>query len=293
MKKNLFIYAGQGIQTKFMGKKLYEENEKAREYFDEIFSALDYDLKKIMFEDNDLLNETSYTQPAITSLQIVLTKLLEDKNIVADLTAGHSLGEYGALFSAGALDAVSTVQLVSKRALYMQEANNKIQGSMLAVLGLDAAKISECIKDTNFSIANYNSPKQTIISGPLDELDSLVDLLNSKGARRCIKLNVKGAFHSKYMEEAAHKLSHDLALLDFNENFKPLLSNINGEEMTKSSALKEELHLSIVKAVQWIKIVEKIKNFKDIEIYEVGSNVLSSLIKQIDKTLEVKNILDI
>lgn len=276
-----------------MGKKLYEENEKAREYFDEIFSALDYDLKKIMFEDNDLLNETSYTQPAITSLQIVLTKLLEDKNIVADLTAGHSLGEYGALFSAGALDAVSTVQLVSKRALYMQEANNKIQGSMLAVLGLDAAKISECIKDTNFSIANYNSPKQTIISGPLDELDSLVDLLNSKGARRCIKLNVKGAFHSKYMEEAANKLSHDLALLDFNENFKPLLSNINGEEITKSSALKEELHLSIVKAVQWIKIVEKIKNFKDIEIYEVGSNVLSSLIKQIDKTLEVKNILDI
>jgi len=199
MSKIAFVFPGQGSQYVGMGKELYENNETAKKYFDEIFSSLSLDLKTVMFEGpEEKLKETKYTQPAIVAMSLVLTKLLEEKGIKADYVAGHSVGEYAALGAADYLSLGDAVKLTSTRGEIMNDISAQVNGTMAAIIGLEADKIKEVLEGVNgvAEAVNFNEPKQTVIAGSVEAIEKACDELKAAGARRAMVLAVSGPFHS-------------------------------------------------------------------------------------------------
>ena len=190
MSKVAFVFPGQGSQYVGMGKELYENNETARKYFDEIFEDLSIDLKEVMFNGpEEKLKETKYTQPAIVAMSLVLTKLLEEKGIKADYVAGHSVGEYAALGAAGYLSLGEAVKLTSTRGEIMNEISVSVNGTMAAIIGIEADKIEEVLKgiDGVAEAVNFNEPKQTVIAGEVEAIEKACEELKAAGARRAQK----------------------------------------------------------------------------------------------------------
>ncbi|MGL4970300.1 MAG: ACP S-malonyltransferase, partial [Cetobacterium sp.] len=168
MNKIAFVFPGQGTQYVGMGKELYENNDLAKNEFDKIFSSLDFDLKKVMFEGSEEdLKDTRNTQPAIVAMSLVLEKLLREKGVVPNFVAGHSVGEYAAVGSAGFLSMEDTVKLTSLRGAAMSKVSAEVDGTMAAILGLDSDTIVETLKgvDGVVEAVNFNEPKQTVIAG--------------------------------------------------------------------------------------------------------------------------------
>ena len=294
MSKTAFVFPGQGAQFVGMGKDIYENNEKAREEFDKIFSSLSFDLKTAMFEGpEELLKKTKYTQPAIVAMSLVLEKLVREKGITPDFVAGHSVGEYAAFGSGGFLTLSDAVKLTAFRGETMNEIAEAVNGGMAAVLGMDADKIEEVLKtvDGTVEAVNFNEPKQTVIAGEKDAVERACAALKEAGAKRAMALAVSGPFHSSLMKPAGEKLRDEAEKYDFREGTAKLVANTTAEFISTPEEIKAEIYAQSFGPVKWVDTVKKLKDNGIDTIYEIGpGKVLAGLIKKIDKEIKVINI---
>lgn len=295
MSKIAFLYPGQGAQYVGMGKDLYENNAKAKQYFDSIFDGLEIDLKTVMFEGpEETLKETKYTQPAIVAMSLVLTKLfMEEKGVKADFVAGHSLGEYSAIGAAGILSFEDTVKLAAKRGEIMNVVAKDVNGTMAAILGLTSDKILEVLSTVEGTVeaVNFNEPTQTVIAGEVKAVEAACEALKAAGAKRALILPVSGPFHSSLMKPAGEELKVVLDTLTFNESDVKLVANTSVEFVSEVEELKEELYKQTFGPVRWVETIAKLKENGVTEFYEIGpGKVLKGLVKKIDKELEVTNL---
>lgn len=294
MSKIAFVFPGQGAQYVGMGKELYENSELARKEFDKLFASLDFDLKTVMFEGpEEALKETKNTQPAIVSMSLILTKLLEEKGIKADFVAGHSVGEYAAFGAAGYLSIDEAVKLTSARGKFMNDVAVKVNGGMAAIIGLDSDKIVETLKNVEGIVeaVNFNEPKQTVIAGQKDAIERACVALKEAGARRAMPLAVSGPFHSSLMKEAGEKLKEEAEKYNFKMTDIKLVANTTAEILQNVDEIKNEIYKQSFGPVRWVETIQKLKAEGVTEIYEIGpGKVLAGLIKKIDKEIQVKNI---
>lgn len=281
-----YVFPGQGAQFSGMGKNLYENSPIAKELFDKANDILGFRITDIMFEGTDeQLRQTKVTQPAIFLHSVILAKTLGNE-FKPDMVAGHSLGEFSALVAAGALSFDDGLKLVYQRAMAMQEACEAQPSTMAAILGLDDEIVENICNEINEVVvaANYNSPGQIVISGSFEGIDSAIEKLNQAGAKRALKLNVGGAFHSPLMEPAAEKLAAAINNTEFKQPVCPVYQNVSANPVKDINQIKENLIKQLTSPVKWTQIMQNMINDGATSYTEVGpGNVLQGLIKKIDR----------
>lgn len=296
MGKIAFIYPGQGAQKIGMGKDFYETKPNARRIFDEADKVLDFDIKNICFEENELINNTKYTQAALVTTCLAITKEVENLGIKPDVAAGLSLGEYAAIVAAHGMTEKEAIVAVRKRGIFMYEAvptdNPKKAGAMAAVLGMETSKIEELILDIeDVDIANYNCPGQIVITGLKPAVEKAAKVLNESGAKRVIELNVSGPFHSKFLKTAGEKMSVELEKINLTELEIPYVTNVTGEYVSDISKTKELLVKQISSPVKWEQSVRNMINNGVDTFVEIGpGKTLAGFIRKIDRNVKCINI---
>jgi len=289
-----YVFPGQGAQFTGMGKDLYEANARAREFFDGANKILGFDLKEIMFSGSaDEQKQTKVTQPAIFVHSVAVA--LTNDTFRPDMVAGHSLGEFSALVSAGALSFDDGLRLVSSRATAMQRACEINPSTMAAIIGLDDARVEEIcasITDEIVVAANYNCPGQLVISGSIKGIDIACEKLKAAGARRALPLQVGGAFHSPLMEPARKELADAIASTAFTSPVCPIYQNVNALPATDISIIKENLMAQLTSPVRWTQSVQNmVKIGKATTFVECGpGKVLQGLIKKIAPDVEAMSL---
>lgn len=291
-----FVFPGQGAQFTGMGKDLYDQSEVAKTMFEKANEILGFRITDIMFEGTkDELKETKVTQPAIFLHSVILNELMA-KDLKPDMVAGHSLGEFSALVANKTLRFEDALQLVSKRALAMQKACEAEPSTMAAILGLDEQTIIDVcqniVSDGNIVVpANFNSPGQIVISGSVKGIDRAIDLLSDMGARRAIKLNVGGAFHSPLMEPARIELEKAIRNTTFSTPICPVYQNVTAKSTTDPENIQMNLIKQLTAPVRWTHSVQQMIADGANEFIEIGpGNVLQGLIKKIDRTVTTRGI---
>ncbi len=294
--KRAFLFSGQGAQYVGMGQELYEQEPIVRSTFEEASHALGYDVAELCFTENDRLNQTEYTQPAILTVSIAFWRLLQEKGYQADVVAGLSLGEYSALVASGALDFKTAVTLVAKRGAFMATAAPQGTGKMVAVMNTPIEVIEEaCQKASAIGIvspANYNTPQQIVIGGEVAAVEQAMAYLTEAGAKRMIPLNVSGPFHTALLKPAAEKLKRELDTVSFQPMTIPVISNTTAQVMQEDQ-VKELLEKQVMSPVRFYESIATLKDLGVEQVVEIGpGKVLSGFMKKIDKTMTVTRLED-
>lgn len=291
MGKTAVIFPGQGAQYVGMAKDFYDSFEDSKKVFDEADDVLDIELKKICFEENDDINKTEYTQPAMVAAEVAIYEHLKNAGLKADVFAGLSLGEYSALVAAGAMTLADGIKTVRIRGILMQNEVPLGMGGMAAVIAMDADKIAEICENTpgKVQIANYNCPGQIVISGEAEAVKAASAALAEAGAKRVIPLNVSGPFHSQMLVPAGEKLYDFLQGVDVAEGFAPYYCNADAEEITDAAKVKELLKRQVYSSVRWQQTIENMIADGVDTFIEVGpGKTLTGFMKKINR--EVKSI---
>lgn len=286
-----YVFPGQGAQFVGMGKDLYEQSEEAKELFERANAILGFRITDIMFSGTDEdLKQTRVTQPAIFLHSVILAKVMA--GFRPDMVAGHSLGEFSALVSAGALTFEDGLRLVAARANAMQKACEIQPSTMAAILGLDDFTVEDvCQRVADVVVpANYNCPGQLVISGSIEGVDRACQLLTEAGAKRALKLNVGGAFHSPLMESARAELQTAIESVDIRTPVCPVYQNIDARPYTGPDDIKRNLISQLTGAVRWTQTVQHMLEDGATSFTEVGpGNVLQGLVKKVDRSVETKS----
>lgn len=292
MSKIAFIYPGQGAQAVGMGQDFYEKSPLSKAIFDQASEAVSLDLKKLCFEENDLLNKTEYTQVAMVTACIAMTRAVEAMGLHADMTAGLSLGEYCAIATAGGMCDMDAVRTVRSRGIFMEHAAPEGTGAMSAVLGLDASVIEEVLDGREgVSIANYNCPGQIVITGQAEAVAKAGEALKEAGARRVLPLKVSGPFHSPMMRTAGEELAKVFAGVSMNPLKLPYVANINAEVITDCSKIEELLVAQVSGSVRWQQSVETMIREGVDTFIEIGpGKTLTGFLRKIDKNVKSYHI---
>jgi len=283
-----YIFPGQGAQFAGMGRDLYDHSESARNLFERANEILGFRITDIMFEGTEEdLKQTKVTQPAIFLHSVILAKELKNE-FQPDMVAGHSLGEFSALVSARALSFEDGLRLVSARANAMQKACEIRPSSMAAILGLDDYTVEDiCSRISEVVVpANYNCPGQLVISGSIEGIEKACELLVQAGAKRAIKLNVGGAFHSPLMELARVELQKAIESTEINQPICPIYQNIDAKPYTDVANIKHNLISQLTGAVRWTQTIQKMLQDGASSFTEVGpGSVLQGLVKKVDRNI--------
>lgn len=287
--KKAYIFPGQGAQFAGMGKDLYNYNDETKFLFEQANEILGFRITDVMFEGTDeALKQTAVTQPAIFLHSVILAKALGN-TFAPDMVAGHSLGEFSALVSAGALSYEDGLRLVAARANAMQKATELQPSAMAAILGLDDFTVEDVCQRVSEVVvpANYNCPGQLVISGTIAGVDKACELLLEAGAKRALKLNVGGAFHSPLMEAAKEELRTAIESVQLNEPRCPIYQNVDANAYTDPEAIKRNLIEQLTGPVRWTQTILRMIEDGATSFIEVGpGNVLQGLVKKVNRQME-------
>ena len=296
MGKRVFMFPGQGSQYIGMGKEFYDTMPNAKAVIDLASEQTGLDIPALCFEENDKLNITEYTQICMLAVEAAIYQAIIDKGITPDVTAGLSLGEYGALIASGAMTMADAFAVVRKRGIYMQE-TVPTGGAMTAVLGLDPQVIEDICKktadETNsvVSVANYNCPGQIVISGSVPGIEKACELMKAAGAKRALPLKVGGAFHSPLMDPAKVELEAAINATEIHTPKCPVYQNVDALPHTDPAEIKKNLVAQLTASVRWTQSVKNMVADGATDFTECGPGaVLQGLIKKIDGTVSAHGI---
>lgn len=285
-----FIFSGQGSHRPGMGLNLYKHSRIATNKIDLSNEILRYDISKIMFDDNEnVLRKTNHAQLAIYIYSCILFDIVKENGHQPEVVAGHSLGEFSALYANNTYSFETGLKIVNIRAKAMRECEKNAAGKMSAVIGMSQEKITEICMGTDTQIANINSNQQIVISGSAESIDSISELLKNHGAKRIIPLPVSGAFHSKLMSDAKPQLKDVISNAAFNEPRMPIVSNYDAVRRSDTNDIKKALIEQIDNPVLWSASIKELSSFNS-NFIEIGpKKVLSGIIKKIDESLHISS----
>lgn len=292
MGKIAFMFPGQGAQYVGMGKDFYDTIPLCKEIFEKASSASGLDVEKLCFEENEQIHITEYTQIAMLAAEVAMLRALEAKDVKPDVTAGLSLGEYGALVASGVMSEEDVFKVVRKRGIYMQEAVPQ-GGAMVAVLGLDTKVIEEVCEsiDGMVTIANYNCPGQIVITGEEEAVATAVEKLTEAGAKRCVTLKVSGPFHSPLLVGAGEKLANELKDVTINDIAIPYIANVTADYVASKDEVKPLLQKQVSASVKWQQTVERMIADGVTTFIEIGpGKTLAGFMRKINRDVQVLNV---
>ena len=296
MTKIAYIFPGQGAQSVGMGKDLYDNYESAKKVFDKADEILNKNITSLCFEGpEEDLRQTVNTQPCIVTTSLAILEVLREKfNITPVCTAGHSLGEYCAMYCAGVMDLETALKAIQKRADLMSEVKG---GAMAAVLNTSdeilKAGLEEGLKYGYVDIANYNSPVQVVITGDEAAVQKAGEYILANGARRVVPLAVSGAFHSEFMKNAGGKFEEFLKNLPLNNAKIPVITNVDANETINAEDFRAKMPEQIYSSVHWTQTIQKMVSEGVDTFIEIGpGKVLTGLVKKISPEVATYNIFD-